>query len=141
MSRATQFTGRCLMAGKATAAAKGSNGFVKLLDGKSFMKSGRVDYGEEHQIDLLTALHGGKCVKMLSAAVSMLVLPDLTQGTGAQKKAASLNNKANASIQIVDAGDVIKMLTPTDAQIVDAFRSGSETVRPLQMWLRFYRGS
>jgi hypothetical protein len=121
-------------AGTATTEAPEAR-FRRLLKGKKLVKTGRFDWTTGAQLDTLIELHGGRVVKEVSPDVSTLVVPDITRAAAAQKKAESLNKKG-ATIQVIDGDDLVKMLKPSDEQIVAAMKSGGAACKAALDWVR-----
>ncbi|HEY2585333.1 MAG TPA: pentapeptide repeat-containing protein [Tepidisphaeraceae bacterium] len=96
---------------------------LKRLLGQTICFSGKFGWGVQDRLQKLAEAQQGLVVETLDASVNLLVLPDLNSGKTVQKKAASLNAKG-ASIQVIDADDFEKRVTPDLAEFIALLHSG-----------------
>lgn len=96
---------------------------LKRLLGQTICFAGKFGWGVQDRLQKLAEAQQGIVVEDLDPSVNLLVLPDLNSGKTVQKKAASLNAKG-ASIQVIDAYDFEKRVTPDLAEITALLHSG-----------------
>jgi uncharacterized protein YjbI with pentapeptide repeats/acetolactate synthase small subunit len=96
---------------------------LKRLLGQTICFAGKFGWGVLDRLQKLAEAQQGVVVDDLNASVNLLVLPDLNSGKTVQKKAASLNAKG-ASIQVIDADDFEKRVTPDVMEITSLLHAG-----------------
>ena len=94
------------------------------LKGRTVVFQGKFGYGEADQLRAMAEAQGATIGEALDKSTDYLVLPDLSGGKTAQKKAQSLIAKG-ATIQVLDAGDFRKLVEPMPDEIVAMIRKGA----------------
>jgi uncharacterized protein YjbI with pentapeptide repeats len=101
-----------------------SQTFPALLTGKTVMIHGKLGGTREH-LEAMVRHQGGTVAEDLTAAVSIVVVPDPAGVATLQKKINALNAKG-AAIEAIDIHTFVARMAATDEQAIALIRAGSQ---------------
>jgi uncharacterized protein YjbI with pentapeptide repeats len=104
--------------------AKKQQQVLNRLAGKRVMFQGKFGY-EEGALKARAAAYGATVAKTLNSSIDYLVFPDATSGKTARQQANSLIAKG-AGIQVIDVDAFVKLVQPTDDDLLALMRAGGK---------------